>query len=130
MTPARPPRLVRSAGVTGAATLASRVLGLVRDQVLAAVFGAIRQNPAAQGLVDADRAADIDASFAVMDANQLAKARRGYDALDTLGFWLPVVWVALVLLTLLLAVATTTLAGLYPTFRVSRVQPAWQLKSN
>ena len=33
-------RLARSAGVTGAATLTSRVLGLVRDQVLAAYFGA------------------------------------------------------------------------------------------
>jgi putative peptidoglycan lipid II flippase len=32
--------LARSAGVTGAATLASRILGLVRDQVLAALFGA------------------------------------------------------------------------------------------
>ncbi|HVC19567.1 MAG TPA: murein biosynthesis integral membrane protein MurJ [Vicinamibacterales bacterium] len=37
---AAPPRLARSAGVTGAATLASRILGLVRDQVLAAYFGA------------------------------------------------------------------------------------------
>ena len=34
------PGLARSAGVTGAATLASRVLGLVREQVLAALFGA------------------------------------------------------------------------------------------
>ncbi len=34
------PRLARSAGVTGLATLASRILGLVRDQVLAALFGA------------------------------------------------------------------------------------------
>jgi putative peptidoglycan lipid II flippase len=33
-------RLARSAGLTGAATLASRILGLVRDQVLAAMFGA------------------------------------------------------------------------------------------
>jgi putative peptidoglycan lipid II flippase len=33
-------RLVRSAGVTGVATLGSRVLGLVRDQVLASLFGA------------------------------------------------------------------------------------------
>ena len=33
-------RLARSAGVTGAATLASRLLGLARDQVLAALFGA------------------------------------------------------------------------------------------
>ena len=38
-----------------------------------------------------------------MDADQLAKARRAYDALDTLGFWLPLLWAALVLLTLLLA---------------------------
>ena len=33
-------RLARSAGVVGTATLASRLLGLVRDQVLAALFGA------------------------------------------------------------------------------------------
>lgn len=33
-------RIARSAGLTGSATLASRVLGLVRDQVLAAIFGA------------------------------------------------------------------------------------------
>jgi hypothetical protein len=70
---------------------------------LGTVFIAIAQNLADQGLVDADRAADIDASFAVMDADQLAKARRAYDTLDTLGFWLPLVWAALVLLTLLLA---------------------------
>ncbi|MDE2156680.1 MAG: ABC transporter permease [Xanthomonadaceae bacterium] len=38
--------------------------------------------------------------------------------------------VSLLLLTLLVAVAATMLAGLYPTFRASRVQPAWQLKSN
>src|SRR5919112_322951 len=39
---ARPParRLARSAGVVGIATMTSRVLGLVRDQVLAYLFGA------------------------------------------------------------------------------------------
>ncbi len=36
----------------------------------------------------------------------------------------------LLMLTLLVSVVATTLAGLYPTFRASRVQPAWQLKSN
>ena len=36
----------------------------------------------------------------------------------------------LLLLTLLIAVIATLLAGLYPTYRASRVQPAWQLKSN
>lgn len=34
------PRLIRSAGAAGVATLASRILGLARDQVLAALFGA------------------------------------------------------------------------------------------
>jgi putative ABC transport system permease protein len=33
-------------------------------------------------------------------------------------------------ITLLVAVGATLLAALYPTFRASRVQPAWQLKSN
>lgn len=70
---------------------------------LTTVFGTIAQDLAAQGLVDADAAAQVDASFAVMDGDQLAKARRAYDALDTLGFWLPLVWAVLVLLTLLLA---------------------------
>lgn len=35
----------------------------------------------------------------------------------------------LLLLTLLLAVITTLLAGTYPAYRASRVQPAWQLKA-
>ncbi|MEO8810511.1 MAG: ABC transporter permease [Rhodanobacter sp.] len=38
--------------------------------------------------------------------------------------------VSLLALTLLVAVVATLLAGLYPTYRASRVQPAWQLKSN
>ena len=40
MTASRPPLLAHSAGLTGAATLVSRILGLLRDQVLAAIFGA------------------------------------------------------------------------------------------
>lgn len=38
--------------------------------------------------------------------------------------------VSLLALTLVVAIVATVLAGLYPTFRASRVQPAWQLKSN
>ncbi|KRE88602.1 peptide ABC transporter permease [Frateuria sp. Soil773] len=38
--------------------------------------------------------------------------------------------VSLLVLTMLVAVVATMLAGLYPTYRASRVQPAWQLKSN
>jgi putative ABC transport system permease protein len=37
---------------------------------------------------------------------------------------------SLLAITLIVAVVATVLAGLYPTFRASRVQPAWQLKSN
>ena len=37
---------------------------------------------------------------------------------------------ALLLLTLLLAIGCTVVAAFYPTWRASRVQPAWQLKSN
>ncbi len=40
------PRLARSAGVFGLATIASRILGLVRDQVLAFYFGAGDTNDA------------------------------------------------------------------------------------
>ena len=37
---------------------------------------------------------------------------------------------ALLLLTAFVAIVASVLAGLYPTFRAARVQPAWQLKSN
>jgi putative ABC transport system permease protein len=37
---------------------------------------------------------------------------------------------ALIGLTLLVAIVATIIAALYPTWRASRVQPAWQLKSN
>ena len=38
--------------------------------------------------------------------------------------------VSLLITTLVVAVAATLLAGLYPTLRAAAVQPAWQLKSN
>lgn len=38
--------------------------------------------------------------------------------------------IALVCLTLLLAIVATVIAAFYPTWRASSVQPAWQLKSN
>jgi hypothetical protein len=78
---------------------------------LGTVLTAIAQDLAARGLIDPDRVPDMSASFAVMDADQLAKARRAYDALDALGFWLPVAWALMILLTLLLArrrLATTS----------------------
>src|SRR6188508_1920091 len=41
-----PPRLARSAGVFGLATITSRILGLVREQVMAYYFGAGDANDA------------------------------------------------------------------------------------
>jgi putative ABC transport system permease protein len=40
------------------------------------------------------------------------------------------IYVTLFLTTLVVAIAATMLAGLYPTLRAAAVQPAWQLKSN
>jgi len=37
---------------------------------------------------------------------------------------------SLFLLTVLVAVAASMIAALYPTWRAAQVQPAWQLKSN
>jgi hypothetical protein len=70
---------------------------------LGTVLGTIVQALAAKGLVDPARLPEINASFPVMDSGQLARARDAYDLLDGLGFWLPVAWAVLVLLTLLLA---------------------------
>ena len=50
-----------------------------------------------------DQVANLDASIAVMDADQLARARRAYQLLDALGFWLPFAWMVAVLLTLVVA---------------------------
>jgi putative peptidoglycan lipid II flippase len=43
MTPPRGSSLMRAAGLAGSATMASRILGLVREQVLAHAFGASHQ---------------------------------------------------------------------------------------
>jgi hypothetical protein len=67
------------------------------------VLAAVTATLAEQGLVGADRLPDVQVSIAVMDADQLARARRAYRLVDALGFWLPVAWALLVLLTLLLS---------------------------
>lgn len=70
---------------------------------LGTVLGNITDTLAAQGLVNPDRVPEVQASIAVMDSELLAKVRRWYDALNTFGFWLPVAWAVLVLVTLLLS---------------------------
>jgi hypothetical protein len=69
---------------------------------LTPVFATIASTLSAQGLGTADPS-QFSTSLEVMDADQLAKARRAYDAMDALGFWLPVLWLVALVLTLLLA---------------------------
>jgi len=46
---------------------------------------------------------EVDASFTVLDADQLEKARRGYRVLNALGLWLPLLWLVLVAVAVLLS---------------------------
>jgi hypothetical protein len=43
----------------------------------------------------------VNASFQVLDADQLRQVRRGYGILNALGLWVPIIWLALVALALL-----------------------------
>ncbi len=45
-----------------------------------------------EGLVDADRVPQIEASFPLIDADELARARGLYRVVEVLGFWLPALW--------------------------------------
>jgi len=51
----------------------------------------------------ASTVAGIDPTFTVVSSERLDQARTGYQVLETLGAWLPLVWVALVALALLVA---------------------------
>jgi len=70
---------------------------------LGGVYAAVAKELAATGLPGAQQVANLDASIAVMDADQLTRARRAYQLLDALGFWLPFGWMVAVLLTLVFA---------------------------
>jgi hypothetical protein len=51
----------------------------------------------------ASTVAELDPTFTVVSSQQLDRARTGYQVLETLGAWLPLVWLALVALALLVA---------------------------
>lgn len=57
----------------------------------------------ANGIPTPTEVRNVDASIALMKTSDLDKARGGYNALDALGLWLPVIWVVLVALILLTA---------------------------
>jgi len=56
-----------------------------------------------RGLVDAATVPPVQASVPLVKTSDLERARTAYELLDAAGFWLPVLWVVLVGLTLLLA---------------------------
>jgi len=51
----------------------------------------------------ASTVAELDPTFVVASSEELEQAREGYTVLETLGAWLPLVWVVLVVLALLVA---------------------------
>ncbi len=69
------------------------------DTLLSTVFGIL----GTEGLVDPANLPDLEASFTFVRADDLERAQQGYDVLDRLGFWLPVIWLLLVVLAVVLA---------------------------
>ncbi|MDT7571121.1 MAG: hypothetical protein QOE05_1295 [Actinomycetota bacterium] len=68
---------------------------------LAAIANTALAELETRGLFSGD--AHVQASFSVLDADQLDKAQRGYRLLNALGLWLPIIWLLLVALSMLLS---------------------------
>lgn len=70
---------------------------------LATIGTALREGLVEAGVPGADRLPTINASLPIADAQQLEKAQRGYQLLDRVGLWLPVLTVVLLAVGLALA---------------------------
>jgi len=118
---------------------------------LAAIVDAVMAELRTRGLFTGD--VTVQASFSVLDADQLHQARRGYRLLNALGLWLPAAWLLLVALALLcsprrgrtigtlalgsviamavllglLAVARSVVVGSVPTADRSLAGPVWDV---
>ncbi len=68
---------------------------------LAAIVDTVLAELRARGLFEGE--VDVQASFAVLDADQLDKAQRAYRLLNALGLWLPVICLVLVGVALLIS---------------------------
>jgi hypothetical protein len=68
---------------------------------LAAIVNTVLAELRTRGLFTGD--VSVRASFTVLDADQLDKARQGYRILNALGLWLPIAWLLLVAMALLLS---------------------------
>ena len=67
------------------------------------VYDSVVQTLDEQGLVDATVLPSVQVSVPLIRASDLDRAQAAYDLLDAAGFWTPVLWLALVVLTLVLA---------------------------
>lgn len=67
---------------------------------LGVVLNTIAADLQSQGLVPDGAIPEVQTSFALVDADNLTKARDAYRVLQALGFWLPVLWLIAFLVTL------------------------------
>jgi hypothetical protein len=67
------------------------------------VYDSVVQTLDEQGLVDAAVVPSVNVSVPLIRVSDLDRAQEAYDLLDAAGFWTPLLWLVLVVLTLLLA---------------------------
>jgi len=70
---------------------------------LGPVYDSVIQTLGQEGLVDPAAAPPVNVSVPLVRVTDLERAQEIYDLLDAAGFWLPALWLVLVVLTLLLA---------------------------
>lgn len=78
---------------------------------LATVLNSVFAILVTEGLLSPEQVPEVDASFQLMDADRLERAQAAYSLLDTLGFWLPLVWLGVVVLAVALARSRRTIVG-------------------
>lgn len=81
------------------------------DLQLAVLLNAVIAVLETEGLLQAGAVDPLDASFTLVEAEDLDRAQQAYRLLDALGFWLPAVWLVLLVLTLVLASSRRSALG-------------------
>jgi hypothetical protein len=82
---------------------ALQVQGTTVSVQLATFVNAVKQRLSDRGFTLADRIPEINASFVVLRSPDLPRIQRGFDALNTLGLWLPILTLALFAIGVFLA---------------------------
>ncbi len=90
---------VLSGDTTGPVSIEGNDVTLDLGQVLAQV----KQDLVNRGFTVAEKIPTVDTQIVIFQSDNLAAAQRAYSALDTLGFWLPIVAVVLALVGVFVA---------------------------